>query len=164
MLERLNHHWQAKWLAGFVLIFMSLSVLGQLDSADLKARSIAAQMDEKVRQISGRVSAEMTASIENSHRRTEKYEKKLGKVLLSKDSLLKNRLPQDETQNVMAKIRYNDSLLALLGGGPYIKRIDSLEGMLKYLNGDRKNVPCLESIEALKGRLGAAEEYARLLQ
>ena len=144
-----------------------LWVVGQPDSALADARAKAAQLQAAVADLSASSQQHMERQLVKLDKQRHKAEAKLRKLLLRKDSLLAGRLPDADAisaKNIAAKMGLSDSVLALTGAGPYVQRLDSLAGMLQYLQGGLDKVPGMEQVAALKARLGVLEEYQQQLQ
>lgn len=126
----------------------------------------AAQLQQATTAEAAKMSEKMEAKTAKMQKRVAKYEQKLAEICKKTDSL--TAVADQITQKAdpaywLQKITAKDSLLAALGTGPYISRLDSLTGMLQFLDNNGNSAAALESIKALKARLGITQEYQQLL-
>lgn len=131
------------------------SLNNRLSRLQQLATDEAANMSEKIE-----------AQTAKMQKRVAKYEQKLARKCMQSDSLtaVVNQLTQKADPGYwLQKLKAKDSLLAALGTGPYISRLDSLTGMLRFLDKDGNSAAALETIRALKARLGITQEYQQLL-
>jgi hypothetical protein len=113
-----------------------------------------------------RLTEKMEEQTEKLQQKMAKYEKKLAKACLKSDSLnaqLEALMIKAEPAYWLEKLKAKDSLLSKLGTGPYISRLDSLTGMLRFLDKDGNSAAALQSLHAIKARLGITQEYQQLL-
>lgn len=101
--------------------------------------------------------------------RWQRTEQRLAKRLkgVADSSELARLLQQGRTEGAgwVQKLQSPDSLLASLGGGPYISRLDSLSNLLKWLPTDQlKELPVLQQLGAVRQRLAGLQQYEQWLQ
>ena len=151
---------------GMVCI-ISLVAVAQADTGMLTVPAKALALQAKVNEVSASFSTTLHQQLTKLDKQHQKAEAKLRQLLLRKDSLLAGRLPDPSSLSVSRlqhQLHLPDSVLALTGAGPYIQRLDSLAGMLRYLQGGLDKVPGLEQVAALKARLGLLETYQQQWQ
>ncbi|HSC54261.1 MAG TPA: hypothetical protein VLC98_11585 [Phnomibacter sp.] len=138
----------------------------QADTLTAKLRRQAEDLNKAAHSEAQRMTDKMEAQTARLQQKMAKYERKLSKVFQQSDSL--QRLAQQymdkaDPEYWLHRLQANDSLLSALGTGPYLQRLDSLKGMLKFLDQDINNIPALQSLAAMKARLGITQEYQQQL-
>ncbi|HSC54489.1 MAG TPA: hypothetical protein VLC98_12740 [Phnomibacter sp.] len=138
----------------------------QPDTLTAKLRRQAEGLNGAAQAEAQRMSDKMEEQTARLQQKMAKYERKLSKVFQQSDSLqqlAQQYMAKADPEYWLHKLQANDSLLATLGTGPYLQRLDSLKGMLKFLDQDINNIPALQSLAAMKARLGVTQEYQQML-
>jgi hypothetical protein len=138
----------------------------QADTVTAKLRRQVADLNKAAKAEAEQMSEKMQTQTARLQQKMAKYERKLAKAFQQSDSLhqqVQQYMAKADPEYWLNKLKANDSLLSALGTGPYVKRLDSLTGMLKFLDQDVKNIPALQSLAAMKARLGVTQDYQQLL-